>query len=99
LYEAVNQLRYALQHYRDGEFFSATAASRVARAGDYATAAMLSMMLVVPNLLLWVAHSGGFDVHIESEFIGMLAFALFVASVGRILAAATQLKSENDSFV
>jgi Protein of unknown function (DUF2975) len=98
-YEAVNQLRRALKLYSDGEFFSAAAASRVALAGDYALGAMATLMLVVPNVTLWIKERGGFDVRIESEYIGMLAFALFVSAVGRILAAATQLKTENDSFV
>jgi len=29
----------------------------------------------------------------------MLAFAVFVSAVGRILAAATHIKTENDAFV
>ena len=36
---------------------------------------------------------------IEPEYLGMLAFAIFVCMVGKILAAATDLKSENDAFV
>jgi hypothetical protein len=98
-YEAVNQLRHALKIYGEGEFFSGAAASRVAQAGDCAIGAMVAMMLIVPNLTLWIKERGGFDVRIESEYIGMLAFAVFVAAVGRILTAATQLKAENDSFV
>jgi hypothetical protein len=98
-YESINRLRQALKLYSDGDFFSAAAASRVAQAGDYAIGAIVAMMLVVPNLLLWVTQRGGFDWRWDSELIGMLAFALFIAVVGRILAAATQLKTENDSFV
>jgi hypothetical protein len=98
-YESINQLRHALKLYGAGEFFSAAAASRVAQAGDYAIGAIVAMILVVPNLMLWVTKRGGFEWRFESELIGMLAFALFVAVVGRILAAATQLKTENDSFV
>jgi hypothetical protein len=98
-YESVNQLRRALKLYGDGEFFSAAAASRVAQAGDYAIGAIAAMILVVPNLTLWVSKRGGFEWRLESEHIGMLAFALFISVVGRILAAATQLKAENDSFV
>ena len=98
-YEAVNQLRRALKLYCDGEFFNAVAASRVAQAGDYAIGAVVAMMFVVPNLMLWVSRRGGFEWRLESELIGMLAFALFISVVGRILTAATQLKTENDSFV
>jgi hypothetical protein len=98
-YLAVDELRQVLNLYRGGDFFSAAAASRVAHAGDYAVAAVIAIMLVVPNLTLWIASRGGFDTRIEPEFIGMLAFALFVSAVGRVLAAATQLKAENDAFV
>lgn len=98
-YAAVNQLRRALNLYSDGEFFSADAASRVAQAGDYAIGAMMVLMLVVPNATLWITEHGGFDWQLESEYVGMLAFALFISAVGRILAAANRLKAENDSFV
>jgi hypothetical protein len=98
-YEAVNQLRRALKRYRDGDFFSAAAASRVAQAGDFAIGAAAGIILIVPNVTLWLSRRGGFDVNLESEFVGMLAFALFISVVGRILSAAAQLKTENDSFV
>lgn len=98
-FEAVNQLRGALKLYGKGDFFSAATASRVANAGDNAMGAMIALIAIVPNLTLWVSHQGGFDMNIEPEYFGMLAFALFVSAVGRILAAATQLKAENDSFV
>jgi hypothetical protein len=98
-YESINRLRQALKLYSGGDFFSAAAASRVAQAGYYAIGAIVAMMLVVPNLMLWVTKRGGFEWRLEPELIGMLAFAMFIAVVGRILAAATQLKTENDSFV
>ena len=102
-YEAVNQLRHALGHYRNGEFFATTAATRVARAGDYALSALAAVILVVPNVTAWVSQrgggGGGFEVNLQNEFIGMIAFALLISVAGRVLAAAAQLKAENDSFV
>lgn len=99
-YEAVNRLRLALQHYGNGEFFSSDASARVAQAGDLAIEAMVAVILIVPNLTLWIIErDGGFDMRLESETVGMLAFACFVAAVGRILTAATQLKAENDPFI
>ncbi len=98
-FEAVNRLRLALQHYDKGEFFSKDASMRVAQAGDFAIEGMVAVILVVPNLTMWITHGGGFDMELESTTIGMLAFACFVAAVGRILTAATQLKAENDAFV
>ncbi|MDP1931539.1 MAG: hypothetical protein Q8L60_08785 [Gammaproteobacteria bacterium] len=100
LFEAVNRLRGALKYYSAGEFFSTMASSRVAQAGDYGIQAMVAMILIVPNLTMWISEGGGgFDIALEPNTIGMLAFTLFVAAVGRILTAATQLKAENDAFV
>lgn len=76
-----------------------SSSARVAQAGDFAIEAMVAVILVVPNLTMWITHRGGFDMELESATIGMLAFACFVAAVGRILTAATQLKTENDAFV
>lgn len=100
-YEAVDQLRHALGHYRNGEFFDTAAATRVARAGDCAISALAAVILVVPNLTAWVSQrgGGGLEVNLQNEFVGMIAFALLVSVAGRVLAAAAQLKAENDSFV
>lgn len=98
-YNAVNSLREALVRYSRGEFFSADASSCVAKAGFYATEAMIAMILIVPNLTLWVTHGGGFDIRFEPAYLGMLTFALFVSVVGRILSAAAQLKAENEAFI
>ena len=98
-YEALNELRRALHLYRGGEFFSSLASSHVAKAGNYAVAATISAMLIVPNLTLWIEGNGGAHTRIEPELIGLLTLALFVSVVGRVLAAASQLKTENDSFV
>lgn len=97
--EAVNHLRRALSTFGNSEFFSNEAARHVANAGSSAIYATIAVMLITPNLLLWVNQQGGFDVRIEPEYIGMLAFAVFVSAVGRILAAATYIKTENDAFV
>ena len=96
---AVNRLHFALKHYGEGDFFSKVASSRVAEAGDYALQAMVALILIVPNLTQWIRHRGGFDIRLEPEYYGMLAFALFIAMVGRILSAATTLKEDNEGFV
>lgn len=100
-YEAVNQLRHALDHYRNGEFFNTAAATRVARAGDYALGALVAVIMVVPTLTAWVSQpgGGGLEFDLQNEFIGMIAFALLISVAGRVLAAAAHLKAENDSFV
>lgn len=97
--EAINHLRQALSSFGNAEFFSNTVAKHVAAAGSYAIYAMAAVMAITPTLLLWVSRRGGIDVQIEPEYIGMLAFAVFVCAVGKILAAATDIKSENDAFI
>lgn len=99
LCEAINRLHLALKHYCEGDFFSKNASQRVAEAGDYALEAMIALILIVPNLTQWIRHHGGFEIRLEPEYFGMLAFALFIAMVGRILSAAATLKEENEGFV
>ncbi len=99
LFEAVQQLSRALKHYENGEFFGREAPQRVARAGDLAVQAMLAAMVVVPTLTRWLDARGGFDLRLEPEYIGMLAFALFIGLAGRILQAAAGLKDDNDAFI
>lgn len=71
----------------------------VALAGDFAIKAIVAVSLIAPNVTMWMSRGGGFDIALEPETIGMLAFACFVAAVGRILTAATQLKADNDAFI
>lgn len=99
LLEAVNRLHLALKFYCEGDFFSKKASERVAEAGDYALQAMIALILIVPNLIQWIRHHGGFEIRFEPEYFGMLAFALFIAMVGRILSAAATLKEDNEGFI
>lgn len=99
LCESINRLHLALKHYCVADFFSIVASQRVAEAGDYALQAMIALILIVPNLTQWIRHGSGFELRVEPEYLGMLAFALFIALVGRILSAATALKEDNEGFV
>ncbi len=99
LFEAINRLRQALRLFSNGEFFSEQSAKHVAQAGKHATIAMVAMILIVPNLERWLRSRGGFDLRIEPEYFGLLAFALFVTAIGHVLTLAAQLKAENDAFV
>lgn len=97
--EAVNKLRQALQRFGNGEFFSQRGATLVAEAGSYGVQAMVAVMLITPTLLQWVEREGGIGLRLEPEYLGMLAFAIFVCVTGKVLSAATELKTENDAFV
>lgn len=99
LCEAIHRLQMALKHYGEGDFFNRVASQHVAQAGDYALQAIVALILIVPNLTQWIRHNGGFDIRLEPEYLGMLAFAVFIAMVGRILSAAATLKEDNEGFV
>ena len=99
LYASINQLRYALEKYSAGEFFSDATSKHVAEAGDYAVEALIAVMLIVPNLTQWIQYNAGFELRMEPEYMGMLVFAIFIALVGRILSAAAYLEQENESFI
>ena len=99
LCEAINRMNMALKHYCEGDFFNKIASQRVAESGEYAAMAMLAFILIVPNLTQWIRHNGGFEMRVEPEYLGMLAFAIFIVMVGRILSAAAILKEDNEGFV
>lgn len=99
-YSSVEHLHKVLELYAEGDFFASSAADSVAKSGEYALKGMVAVILIVPNLTLWISQrGGGFDINLEPETIGMLAVAFFMAAVGRILSVATQLKTENEAFV
>jgi hypothetical protein len=91
------RLRQALDHYSDGEFFSPKPGRHIAGAGVSAVLA-LAAAIVAPALQAWTAGTR-FPFEIEPVMAAMLAFALFVMIVGRILEAAAAIKAENDEIV
>ena len=92
------RLRQALDHYSDGQFFSPKPARHIAGAGINAVLALLAAALVAPALQAWV-EGARFHIRVEPLMAAMLAFALCVTIVGRILEAAAEIKAENDQIV
>ena len=92
------RLRQALDHYSDGEFFSPKPARHIAGAGVNAALALFAAAIVAPALQAW-AEGGRLQIRVEPIMAAMLAFALFVMVVGRILEAAAAIKAENDQIV
>src|SRR5262245_17341378 len=77
------RLRQALDHYSDGEFFSPKPGRHIASAGVCAVLALMAA-IAAPALQAWVAGTR-FPFELEPVMAAMLAFALFVMIVGRIL--------------
>jgi len=91
------RLRQALDHYSDGEFFSPKPGRHIAGAGICAVLA-LAAVIAAPALQAWAAGTR-IPFELEPVMAAMLAFALFVMIVGRILEAAAAIKAENDQIV
>lgn len=97
---AALRLRMALDHYTDGFFFAAKPARHLARAGVDVVMAVVAQALIVPLVHVWTrGEHGDFALNVEPEMVGVLAFALGVMVVGRILEAAAAIKAENDQIV
>lgn len=95
---SVFRLRQALDHYSDGEFFSAKPARHIAGAGITAALALVAAAVVAPALQAW-SEGTPYSFAIDPVLAPMLAFALFVMIVGRILEAAAAIKAENDQII
>ena len=74
--------------------------THVRKAGEGALWALGFKIVGSPTLLSWVTHEGrGFTWHFEPFDLGLIAFAAFVAVLGRVLEAAARIKEENDEIV
>jgi hypothetical protein len=98
--DALSHMSRALKEYEEGRFFSPEQAFRVRRAGEDALLALACHIVVSPSLFAWVTGARG-GIRFEFEFIhlGLIAFALFVAAIGRVLHVAAALKREHDQIV
>ncbi len=98
--DTLGALRRALEEYASGRFFSVTAGRAVKRAGEIAALALVVKILITPTLHDWVTGAGnGIKFDFEIFDLGLIAFALFVSAVGRVLVAAAEIKAENDQIV
>lgn len=55
--------------------------------------------LISPNVLLWIAREGGFDVQLETETLVIAAIGATMVVVGHMLSKAGRLKSELDEII
>lgn len=97
---ALLDLSKVLDEYGKGQFFTLRASSHVRKAAEGALWALGFKIVGSPTLLSWVTHEGrGFIWHMEPFDLGLIAFAAFVAVLGRVLEAAARIKAENDEIV
>lgn len=97
---ALDCLRKALREFAQGRYFSPASARAVRFAGEYAVVAVIAGMVISPTLQAWTggAHRG-IVWNIEQVDIALIAFAVFVSVIGRILDLAVAIKAENDEIV
>jgi len=97
---AVYELSKVLDEYGKGQFFTLRASVGVRKAGEDALWALAFKIVISPTVYAWVTgEPGGVRWNYESFDLGLIAFAAFVAVLGRVLEAAARIKQENDEII
>lgn len=97
---ALLDLSKVLDEYGKGQFFSLKASAGVRKAAEGALWALGFKIIGSPTIYSWITQEGrGFIWHFEPFDLGLIAFAAFVAVLGRVLEAAARIKAENDEIV
>jgi hypothetical protein len=97
--DALGQMRKALSEYEQGRFFSKESARAVRRAGEDGLLALAAHIVISPTVHGWVTEGPGFKVNFEFFYLGLIAFAIFITAIGRVLHAAAAIKAEHDQIV
>jgi hypothetical protein len=97
---ALLELNAVLDEYGKGQVFTLRASRGVRKAAESALYALAFKILVSPTLYSWITQQGrGFEWHLETFDLGLVAFAAFVMVLGRVLEAAARIKEEHDQIV
>lgn len=97
---ALLDLSRVLDEYGKGQFFTLRASAGVRKAAESALWALGFKIVGSPTLFSWITQEGrGFEWRMEPFDLGLIAFAAFVAVLGRVLEAAATIKQENDEIV
>lgn len=97
---ALLDLSKVLDEYGKGQFFTLRASAGVRKAAEGALWALGFKIVASPTLHSWITQEGrGFIWRMEPFDLGLVAFAAFVAVLGRVLEAAARIKQENDEIV
>ncbi len=99
---ALFELSQVLDEYGKGQFFTLKASVGIRKAAESALWAMAFKVVVSPTIYNWIAQTDdirGAVWRLEAFDLGLIAFAAFVAVLGRVLEAAATIKQENDEIV
>ena len=97
---ALHELSKVLDEYGKGQFFTLRASVGVRKAAESALWALAAKILISPTVFSWITQEGrGFIWNFEPFDLGLMAFAAFVAVLGRVLEAGARIKEENDQIV
>lgn len=97
---ALLDLSKVLDEYGKGHFFTLKASAGVRKAAEGALWALAFKIVASPTIYSWITQDGrGFIWRMEPFDLGLIAFAAFVAVLGRVLEAAARIKEENDEIV
>ncbi|MGD9980936.1 MAG: DUF2975 domain-containing protein [Hyphomonadaceae bacterium] len=97
---ALLELSKVLDEYGKGQFFTLRASAGVRKAAESALWALGFKIVGSPTIYSWITHEGrGFIWHMEAFDFGLIAFAAFVAVLGRVIEAAARIKEENEQII
>lgn len=100
LASALLDLGKVLDEYGRGQFFTVRASAGVRAAAEAALWALGFKIVGSPTIYSWIAQEGrGFAWRMEPFDFGLIAFAAFVAVLGRVLEAAARIKEDHEQIV
>lgn len=95
----LGEVRKALREFAEGRFFAPATAKAVRRAAQWALAAVLVNITIVPSVASLTATTFSPQVNLGGIDLPLLVFLIFLWVIGRVLELAVAIKSENEAFV
>lgn len=100
LVQALSQLQTVLREYQAGNFFTPRAAHAVRKTGEAILWALAVKIAVTPTIVGFISGSAdGPRLAFETFDLGLIALALFVLLMGRVLEGAVAIKADNDQII
>lgn len=96
---ALFDLHGVMQEYEQGRFFTAKSSTGVRKVGEALLWALAAKVAIVPFALYFITGEGNLGLKFEIFDLGLVAIAVFVALIGRVLEAATAIKTENEQII
>lgn len=97
---ALGYLNGALGDFSRGEFFTKGAAGALREAGLWSIAALIMKIAGAPTLTQWIGQrESGITIDFDRFDFGVLALAMALTLIGRVMEAAAAIKADSDQIV